>query len=72
MRILFECKQEEFGILIIMAKVGIEVHELPWVSIGVDRKIQPGMVFSVEPGIYIPKVGGVRIEDLVAVEKNGI
>lgn len=51
--------------------VGIEVHESPHLSPHSIDKIEQGMVFSVEPGIYIPNYGGVRIEDLVLVTKNG-
>ncbi len=49
---------------------GIEVHEAPHVSTHSKEIIQNGMVFSVEPGIYIPGYGGVRIEDLIAVVKG--
>jgi len=51
--------------------IGLEVHEPPWVSLRGEAKLEPGMVFSVEPGIYIPGWGGVRIEDLVAMEDDG-
>lgn len=43
--------------------IGLEVHEEPRVSPGNMEKVRKGMVFTIEPGIYIPKVGGVRIED---------
>lgn len=47
--------------------IGRDVHELPRIS-GKERTIiAPGMVFTIEPGIYIPGLGGVRIEDMVAV-----
>jgi Xaa-Pro aminopeptidase len=52
--------------------IGLEVHERPWVSQSRgDEPLQPGMVFSVEPGIYLPQWGGVRIEDLVVLEPGG-
>ncbi len=51
--------------------VGLDVHEQPRISrLGRDA-LRPGMVFTIEPGIYIPEIGGVRIEDMVAVEKQG-
>lgn len=50
--------------------VGIEVHEAPALSPKAKDILKPGMVFSIEPGIYIPGYGGVRIEDLVVLEKN--
>jgi len=51
--------------------VGLEVHELPRLSIHSKNKIQKGNVVTVEPGIYIPGWGGVRLEDMVVVEDNG-
>ena len=50
--------------------IGIAVHELPGVGPGSEGVIEDGMVFSVEPGIYLSGWGGVRIEDLVVME-NG-
>jgi Xaa-Pro aminopeptidase len=51
--------------------VGHEVHELPRISRLGRESIKPGMVFTIEPGVYIPEIGGVRIEDMVLVEKSG-
>ena len=52
--------------------IGLEVHERPSLSqTRGDEPLQPGMVFSVEPGIYLPGWGGVRIEDLVVLEADG-
>jgi Xaa-Pro aminopeptidase len=52
--------------------IGLEVHEPPWISkVKGDVVLRPGMVFSVEPGIYLPRWGGVRIEDLVLLEEDG-
>jgi Xaa-Pro aminopeptidase len=50
--------------------VGLEIHESPRVSL-VDEELISGDVISVEPGVYDPKVGGVRIEDLVVVTEEG-
>jgi Xaa-Pro aminopeptidase len=52
--------------------IGLEVHEPPWLSQSRgDEPLRPGMVFSVEPGVYLPGWGGVRIEDLVVLEETG-
>ena len=50
--------------------IGLAVHEWPRVSPRADGIIEDGMVFSVEPGIYITGWGGVRIEDLVVMEQG--
>ncbi len=51
--------------------IGLEVHEQPVISPRGSGVLEEGMVFSVEPGIYIPEWGGVRIEDLVVVTADG-
>ena len=51
--------------------IGLEVHEFPDVSATSEVIAKPGMIFSVEPGIYLPGKFGVRVEDLVVVTENG-
>jgi Xaa-Pro aminopeptidase len=51
--------------------VGLEVHEFPRISAQSADQLEEGMVITVEPGIYIPGEGGVRIEDLVVVTATG-
>ena len=50
--------------------IGIEVHEAPSLSPRSKHTLKNGMVFSIEPGIYIPGFGGVRIENLFAIQNN--
>ncbi len=51
--------------------VGIRIHEAPALNKRDDTVLKPGMVVTVEPGIYLPDVGGVRIEDLLLVTDEG-
>ena len=51
--------------------VGLNVHEGPYISPSSEGIVEEGMVFTIEPGIYVPGVGGVRIEDMVLVTNDG-
>ncbi len=51
--------------------IGLEVHEHPYMVAGNTVRLEPGMAFSVEPGIYLPGEFGVRIEDIVVVGEDG-
>lgn len=51
--------------------VGLDIHELPAVRKGNTAILQPGHVITVEPGIYVAGVGGVRVEDMVVVTDDG-
>ncbi len=50
--------------------VGLDIHEMPYISGRSDTVIEDGMVFTVEPGIYIPGEFGIRIEDMVAMSES--
>ena len=52
--------------------IGVEEHEEPWIVEGNDLVLEPGMAFSVEPGIYVPDRYGARIEDIVVVTDDGV
>ena len=51
--------------------VGLDIHELPRVASGSSAVLQPGNVLTVEPGVYFPGFGGVRVEDLLVVTDAG-
>jgi D-alanyl-D-alanine dipeptidase len=51
--------------------IGLTTHEPPYMIEGETRKLEPGMCFSIEPGIYLPGRFGVRIEDIVTVTDDG-
>jgi Xaa-Pro aminopeptidase len=51
--------------------VGLEIHEAPRVAAGQPEVLQPGMVITIEPGVYLPGKWGVRIEDMVLVTERG-
>ncbi len=51
--------------------VGLEIHELPAVSPRGEELLKPGMVITIEPGIYIAGIGGVRIENQLAITETG-
>ena len=52
--------------------IGLETHEEPYVVAGNETELEPGMAFSVEPGIYRAGRFGARIEDIVVVTADGV
>jgi Xaa-Pro aminopeptidase len=68
--VLREANLEEYFIHSLGHSTGLEVHERPNLTPGEEAVLENSMVFSIEPGVYVPKLGGVRIEDLVYL-KNG-
>jgi Xaa-Pro aminopeptidase len=52
--------------------IGMDTHEHPYIIEGNDQILEPGMAFSIEPGIYAPDEWGMRIEDIVAVTDEGV
>ena len=52
--------------------IGLETHEEPYIVEGNDLVLEPGMAFSIEPGIYLPGRHGARIEDIVVTTDDGL
>lgn len=52
--------------------IGLDVHEEPYIVAGNDLPLEPGMVFSIEPGVYLSGQWGARIEDIVVVTDEGV
>lgn len=52
--------------------VGVDIHEFPRLGLGSNDILEENMIVTVEPGIYIEGVGGIRIEDFVVIQKDGV
>ena len=50
--------------------IGLTHFEAPMIVPHNDQKLKPGMVITIEPGIYVPDIGGVRIEEVILITKN--
>ena len=50
---------------------GVTGHEAPFLAVGYERVVEPGMLFSIEPGIYLPGIGGFRHSDTALVTEHG-
>ena len=51
--------------------IGLDIHELPKIFPFTEFTFEEGMVFTIEPGLYLPDFGGVRLEDMVRVTSSG-
>ena len=61
---VFQCLVHGHGL-------GTEIHEPPFITSSSETILEPGMVFSIEPGIYMPGKFGVRLEEIVILHDDG-
>lgn len=62
---------EEFSLRGLGHGIGLQIHENPRIVLQSEEVLETGMVFTIEPGLYVPKKVGVRVEDVVLVTNNG-
>lgn len=51
--------------------LGLDIHEMPIVDVGIKTVLEPGMIITIEPGIYVEGIGASRVEDMVLVTEDG-
>lgn len=68
--VFLECNVEQYSLKGLGHGVGLNIHEYPRVVMKNEEIIENNMIFTIEPGLYIPDVGGVRTEDIVIVKDN--
>jgi len=57
---------------VLLAAIGLRNHEAPFLDVGDHTPVEPGMVFTIEPGLYASDAGGFRHSDTVVVTEDGI
>ena len=51
--------------------MGLALHEMPFINTNTDYRLETGNIITIEPGVYIPNIGGIRIEDDVLINDDG-